>query len=214
MGPAQFLLYIQSWAQPREWQHPQWADFPIWMNIIMIISHSMLKSQCPRWFWISSNWQLKLTITAYLCSVLFISLQCRLQIQLLHHKFVFVYLVLQMMKSGSRVPILHCDVRLQPALLRRISSWNHNYSLLSYGCIFLSAKTGILSCFRLTLDNMIKVSPNWVFFLKECSLKYQTKVRGIHEDSSAQMRVSWSPQIWDKIDKGVCGSRHTTGTIL
>lgn len=39
-------------------------------------------------------------------------------IRLLYPKFVFGYLVLQMIKSGSRA--LHCDVRLPPALLRGI----------------------------------------------------------------------------------------------
>ena len=34
--------------------------------------------------------------------------------------FVFGYLVLLMIKSGSRALILHCDVRLPPALLRGI----------------------------------------------------------------------------------------------
>lgn len=117
--PNSLFLYIPSWAQPREWQHPEWAGFPISVSMIVVLSHNMLKplSQVILDLLKVTTETNHHSLLAWF-SVYFPSVQDT--IRLLYPKFVFGYLVLQMMKSGSRAPILHCGVRLPPALLRGI----------------------------------------------------------------------------------------------
>lgn len=89
------------------------------LSMIVVLSHNMLK---PLSQMILDLLKVTTEINHHSLlawfSVYFPSVQDT--IRLLYPKFVFGYLVLQMMKSGSRAPILHCDVRLPPALLRGI----------------------------------------------------------------------------------------------
>lgn len=111
--------FIPLWAQPRERQHPQWAYFPISVSMIVVLSHNMLKplSQVILDLLKVTTEINHRSLLAWF-SIYFPVVQ--VTIRLLYPKFVFGYLVLQMIKSGSRALILHCDVRLPPALLRGI----------------------------------------------------------------------------------------------
>lgn len=172
----------------------------------------MLKSQCSRWFQISSSWQLKLTIIAYLYGFLFISLQYRLQFSSYITSLCLGTLYCKQWNLVQKHLFFTVMFDFHMLHWGGFSSWNHNYSWLFYENIMLSSKTGFQSCLMLAQIVWFKVSPpNWECFLKGClSIRQGQEV--YMDTALNKWECPGHPR--SEVNERVCYSLLTTGTIL